>query len=96
MDKARRVEMLKARFRATGGFPFVPTGIRKPRVVHVVGRRCPDEWPQIEVNHNRTPDWMRETAHQPKFNIKSKRQTGESALIRMSRKLCLKLPKVLP
>src|SRR5665213_7792 len=97
MDKAKRADMLRSAFRANGGIPLAFTGILRPRAMQArsKGSRL-NEWPQIEVNHRRTPQWVRDPAAKLALTVKLKRRPYESPLIRMSRKLCLKLPKVLP
>lgn len=97
MDKAKRADMLRSAFRANGGIPLAFASVRKQRLIQPTakGSRL-NEWPQIEVNHKRAPQWVRDSEAKPALTISLKRRPNESPLIRMSRKLCLKLPKVLP
>jgi hypothetical protein len=96
MDKAIRAEMLRRSYRANGGIPFVAVGFRRPKRGPAKPKRVFSEWPQVDVNHNRTPDWLREPEHKPALRVEPKRLAHESALTSMSRKLCLKLPRIKP
>ena len=97
MDRETRVALLRVRFRANGGVPFVATGISRPKPGPAKRGRVYMPWPDIIVDHKRTPEWMMVTAHKPMPAIRPIRKTeAQTALTRMSRKLCLKLPKVQP
>jgi hypothetical protein len=96
MDKAARMQMLKARFRANGGIPFISMGIREPKPSPDKPKRVYMPWPDIIVDLKRLPKDMRKSGHKAAPILLEKRRTGESSLITISRKLCVKLPKVLP
>jgi hypothetical protein len=86
VTKQQRIEMLKARFKAKGGVPFVATGLRHKVEGPAKAKRVFDEWPQVEVNHNRTPDWMRVGPDQETTAFQPSRQVQKSALTVISEK----------
>jgi hypothetical protein len=51
MDKAKRVALLKARYKANGGITLVFMAIRRPRPTqsHHKGSGL-NEWPQVEMS----------------------------------------------
>jgi len=59
-----------------------------------VPKRVYMPWPDIVVDLKRLPKDMLKSRHQPMPILPEKRRVGESALTRMSRKLCLKLPTI--
>jgi hypothetical protein len=85
MDKAERSTLLRDRFKAVGGLPFVYSGVRKAKSPQSPPRhsKC-DEWPQIEVNHKRTPKWAFDPDPKKPMRLTPKRTARISPLIRIA------------
>jgi hypothetical protein len=94
MDKAQRAQLLRLSYRVKGGIPFASTGIRRPEQGPARPKRVYMPWPDIVVDLKRLPKDMHKSGQCPRPLLSVKRGARESALTRMSRKLCLKLPKV--
>ena len=92
MDKAQRAKLLKTRFEAIGGFPFVFAGVRKPTPAP---RPKPDrirtDWPEAIRNTARAGIWMHTNDPKPKVIPKTKRYAGEPILTKIARKMPGKL-----
>lgn len=95
MTKEQRGQALRRRFKAIGGLPYPACMPRAAKPVPEAKKHQIDPFNAIEaqINPRRCPLFYREFVVVAP-TVRPRRNQGESALIRMSRKLCLKLPKV--
>jgi len=95
MTKAKRGQALRGRFKALGGIPYVGNRTRVLEPVPEAKKRQIYPFNAIEpqINLRRCPLFYREFVVMAP-TVRPRRNVGESPLTRMSRKLCLKLPKV--
>lgn len=95
MDKAKRGSLLRSRLRALGGV-ILPASISPRRKAPQRLPRACNQWTAFLSVASPMPKWLRVQIRTQPIGLRAKRIAKESALTRMSRKLCLKLPKVLP
>jgi len=95
MDKAKRGNLLRSRFKALGGVIIPKSGPAKVRHPERLPKAC-NRWTAFLSIATPTPKWLRAQIRPQPKGLDTKRTAMESALTRMSRKLCLKLPKVMP
>ena len=95
MDKAKRGSLLRSRFRALGGVILPMSTSSKPKGPKKLPRVC-NQWVAFVNVAAPMPKWLRVQMRTQPLALCIKRVARESALTRMSHKLCLKLPKVLP
>lgn len=95
MDKAERAKMLRQRFKATGGFPFVFTGVRKSKPVEPPrSREVYSRWHHCEAtNLERVSVWVKQPNTAPRPDLREKRNQGKRALNRIAEKAPSKLVK---
>lgn len=87
MDKAQRAELLRQRFRANGGLPYVPSGrVRsKPHVPAKPTNICL-QWPEANRDTARAGLWMHRPDEPEKPTVTTKRRTGVAALTKIAEK----------
>ena len=87
MTKDERAALLRSRFRATGGLPYVKAG-KPPR--KAVERTPPTKiylpWPECTPNTKRAPGWMLEPNAKPDPTPRAKRNQGVSAITKIAAK----------
>jgi hypothetical protein len=91
MEKARRGEFLKQRFKAIGGVAYVPTGKPKPYRHTFTERPIQMAWPQIIPDTKRAPGWMRVPDAKPVPVPQPKRNAGASPLAKIAKQSGRKL-----
>jgi len=84
MDKAERSSLLRSRFKAIGGVPFVGKGLQPPRATPKPRGRVYMPWPDIIVDHKRTPLWAFEANPKTPLRIAPKRKARVSPLTRIA------------
>lgn len=92
MEKAQRAELLRKRFRAIGGFAYVPSG--KPRRFRYDIRGTPILMGWDSGNgrrEDRAVDWIKEPDAKPSLTPKTKHNTGAPALTTIAQKAPKKL-----
>jgi hypothetical protein len=92
MDKTQRAQLLRERFRAKGGVPFVAPAIVKPR------RQTKGQGFRLiafgKSNDGRQPVWLQRPDAAPKIIPKSEhRRKGKNALARIAAHYPVGLPK---
>lgn len=86
MDKVARGELLKARFRAVGGLPYMPTGKPRRQRYTPTGRELNMAWGVGPPRRDdRAPDWISEADSRPP-TLTTKRNQGPSALTKIAQK----------
>jgi hypothetical protein len=87
MDKAQRAEMLRKRFKAKGGFPFVFTGTRKakPEPRPKPTKICL-QWPEANNDTRRAGIWMHAPNPKAEVTPRIKRNAGVPVFIRIAEK----------
>jgi hypothetical protein len=93
MDKAKRAEVLRQRFKAKGGRPYVPSG--KPRQYRhtISGRPIIMAWPEAVKETRVGAVWARKVHREPGVTVRPKRNAGQSALSKIAQKAPKKLVK---
>ena len=87
MTKEQRGELLRTRFKAKGGIPYAPTCKTKPKPACEPRKKVYMPWPDIIVDHKRTPGWLLKSDTKPDFAPKpDRRRKGDSALTRIAGK----------
>jgi|GEM_PF-4449012 len=87
MDKAERAELLRQRFKAKGGLPYVAKITVKPRHTQESRRPIMMAWPECERNTSRAPRWLKEADMKDDLTPKpERRRKGDLALTRIAAK----------
>ena len=94
MDKTARVELLRLRFKAKGGIPFVGTGVRKPAKRTEPGQPIRMAWPQIIPDTKRAPGWMKVANPVAQVVPRIKRTHRPVPLVQIAEKAPKKLARV--
>ncbi len=94
MDKAERSTLLRSRFKAVGGVPFVGKGAQTPRAMPKPRGRVYMPWPDIIVDHKRTPDWAFEANPKAPLYLAPKRTAKVSPLILIAARYPKRLPRL--
>lgn len=87
MDKAQRADLLRSRFKAKGGLPYLAKITAKPMRHQETRRPIVMAWPECEGNTSRAPRWLK--AANPELSLGPKperRRKGDTALTRIARK----------
>lgn len=96
MDKAQRAELLRQRFKATGGFAYVPSGkpVNKTPVRPKIDRLVTG-WPQANRDTTRAGLWMHKPDPKPKVIPRPRRNAGAPVLTKVAFKAKrAKLPRL--
>jgi hypothetical protein len=94
MDKTKRGNMLRSRFKALGGVMSHNLGPSRSKRPQRQPKAC-NRWTAFIDVGTPAPKWIRiQNEALPSGLLRLSRKTEETALTRMSRKLCLKLPKI--
>ena|ERR1700749_3034891 len=84
MDKAQRSELLRQRFRATGGIPYVPGPKRAPKPLREPRGRVYMDWPDIVPDSKRVPKYWLKAEREKRETLSPKRLARVSPLIRIA------------
>lgn len=89
MTKEERGKLLRQRFK---GFPFVFSGVRKPKPVpRPKPTRIVMGWPEANKDTRRAGVWMHKADPKPKIVPRPKRNAGTPALTKIAQKAPKKL-----
>ena len=91
MDKAQRAELLRKRFKAKGGVPYVPSGKPRPFRYTFTGRPINMAWPEAVKETRVAAVWARKVHRKPGVTVRPKRNAGQSALSKIAQKAPKKL-----
>lgn len=87
MDKGQRAELLRQRFKAKGGFAYVPSG----KIIHAKPAQNEPakiylQWPQANRDTRRAGIWMHKPDPKAKPTPRTKRNAGVPVLTRIADK----------
>lgn len=91
MTKEERAKMLRERFRAKGGMPYVTTNKPRPFRYSISGRPWHMPWPEQGTNIANISVWLAKPDKKPRPKVQFKRGMGIPAPIRIAQKMPKKL-----
>jgi hypothetical protein len=92
MTKAERLQFMRRQFGAKKPFPATPP---KPTTQSAQRKKVYMPWPDIIVDHKRTPGWMMQPSEKQQVPLGERRIKRVSPLTRISQQLPKKLLCVL-